>query len=114
MKLGVVEFLEKPVEPHILVTHVHDALRIDTERRRKSADMAAMKARLASVTPRESDLLRLLVMGNSNKEIAQHLKISIKTVANHRAHLLSKSQKALEYGGFGADRGAGGGVLRGP
>lgn len=92
MKLGVVDFLEKPVDPQTLVARVHEALRLDTEHRRQQADQAGMQQRLAGLTNRERDLLKLLVRGNSNKEIAAQLGISIKTVANHRAHLLAKTQ----------------------
>jgi FixJ family two-component response regulator len=59
---------------------------------KRAAEMAAIRRRMSTLTHRELDLLRLVVAGKPNKQIAADLGISIKTVANHRAHLMAKTQ----------------------
>ena len=56
------------------------------------AEQDGIRGRLTTLTPRELDLLRLIVAGLPNKGIAADLHISIKTVANHRANLMAKTQ----------------------
>jgi two-component system response regulator FixJ len=92
MKLGAVELLEKPFEPRVLLAAVerslHQALAL-YERRR---EQLATRDRLSSLTRRELDLLKLVVGGSSNKQIAIEMGISVKTVANHRANLMAKTK----------------------
>jgi len=91
MKLGVVDFLEKPVSPEVLIPKVQAAIELDAQRRVDAAGQAALRGRLVSLTVRERELLKLLVGGASNKIIAAELGISIKTVENHRAHIMEKT-----------------------
>jgi two-component system response regulator FixJ len=91
MKLGVLDFLVKPVDPDVLVEKVRAALDIDRQQRDDAAALVPVRARLASLTPRERQLLKLLVSGLANKQIANELGISIKTVENHRASLMLKT-----------------------
>jgi two-component system response regulator FixJ len=92
MKLQVLDFLEKPVDPHILLAKVHQALREDTARWREHRETEVIRQRIATVSSRERGLLELLIAGKSSKQIAANLDISIKTVANHRANLMAKMQ----------------------
>jgi two-component system response regulator FixJ len=94
MKLGAVDLLEKPFEPAKLLAAVQHALASGMANREKSQELSAIRQRMAHLTPRELELLKLVVVGSSNKQIAYQLGISIKTVANHRANLMAKT-KAL-------------------
>jgi two-component system response regulator DctR len=91
MKLGVVDFLEKPVSPGVLIPKVQAAMELDAQRRIDATGLAQLRQQLANLTPRERELLKLLVGGASNKIIAAELGISIKTVENHRAHIMQKT-----------------------
>jgi two-component system, LuxR family, response regulator FixJ len=90
MKLGVVDFLQKPVDHAILIDTVKQALRQDADQRRHDATRKDEIERINRLTPRERQLLGLLSRGRTSKEIAHALEVSVKTVDNHRAHLLSK------------------------
>jgi FixJ family two-component response regulator len=92
MRLGAVDFLQKPFDNQALLERVRHAmargrdLRIEAERR------GVAEARLASVSPREREVLALLVAGRMNKAIAAELGISAKTVEDHRASIMRKLQ----------------------
>jgi FixJ family two-component response regulator len=90
MKLGLVDFLQKPVDQAILVEAVRTALQQDEKRRADEATTQGATERLARLTPRERELLGFLAKGRTSKEIANALGVSVKTVDNHRAHLLTK------------------------
>ncbi len=92
MKLGVEDFLEKPVHPDILVTKVREALKVDAKLREERAKIEPVRQRLATLTERERDLLQHIVKGMPNKLIARAMGISIKTVENHRASLMRKAE----------------------
>jgi two-component system response regulator FixJ len=91
MKLGVLDFLVKPADPDLLLGKVQAALELDGHRRTDAAALDAIRARLAKLTGRETETLRLLVVGLANKEVAAQLGISIKTVENHRARIMLKT-----------------------
>jgi two-component system, LuxR family, response regulator FixJ len=92
MKLGAIDLLEKPFEPRALLDAVHGAIRNSIEQQRHRAEQDGIRKRLSKLTPRELVLLKLVVAGMPNKLIAAELGISIKTVANHRASLMKKTQ----------------------
>jgi FixJ family two-component response regulator len=91
MKLGVLDFLVKPVDPAVLISKVQAALELDAQQRSDAASLNVIRQRLSTLTAREEELLRLLVSGMANKNIAAELGISIKTVENHRANLMEKT-----------------------
>jgi len=91
MKLGVVDFLEKPADPHVLIPKINAAMALDLKRRTDAAGQAALRRRLSHLTLREGELLELVVCGMTNKVIARKLEISIKTVENHRARIMEKT-----------------------
>ncbi len=91
MKLGIIDFLEKPVEPQLLMNKVREALRLDARRRQEAAARDEACARMAHLTAREWEVVNLLAVGLSNKEIAANLVISVKTVENHRASIMTKT-----------------------
>jgi two-component system response regulator FixJ len=90
MKLGVVDFLQKPADHQTLIDTVQIALRKDAERRLEEAEHQKLLKRMSRLTPRERELLAMLAAGKTSKEIASVLTVSVKTVDNHRAHLLAK------------------------
>lgn len=92
MKLGAVEYMQKPFEPAELVSKVRAAMALDVAERKQASELAALIRRFAELTPREHELLKLLVAGNANKEIARTLGVALKTAINHRAHLMAKVQ----------------------
>jgi len=90
LKAGAVDFLQKPVPPQILVEKIRAA--IDTDRRAREAAMkhGDVKARVDRLTPRELQVMELLVKGETSKEIAYTLKLSVRTVEAHRRAVLRK------------------------
>jgi two-component system response regulator FixJ len=91
MKLGAVDFLEKPIEHRTLLNKVQQALAGYAAKRAEASEVEAIRARMATLTDRELELVRLIVRGLANKQIAGEMGISIKTVANHRANLMAKA-----------------------
>jgi FixJ family two-component response regulator len=94
MKLGAVDLLQKPFEPKTLIAAVRGALEKHADLLQRHSEQTAVRDRFAGLTPRELDLLKLVVAGRSSKQIAADLQISVKTVANHRASLLAKTGAA--------------------
>jgi RNA polymerase sigma factor (sigma-70 family) len=92
MKLGVADFLEKPIEHGILLAKIRELLAIDVHRREQREKSARLKQRVDRLTDREREVLSLLCEGKSTKEIAAQINISIKTVSIHRWHLMKKMQ----------------------
>ncbi|TVP78795.1 response regulator [Thioalkalivibrio sp.] len=87
---GALDFLEKPFHDDALIEGVRHALALDAEQRAEAADMAEVEERLASLTPRERQVLEALLDGQPNKLIARHLDVSVRTVEIHRGHLMQK------------------------
>jgi FixJ family two-component response regulator len=94
MKGGAVEFVEKPVDDRILVEHIRAAAGRHRAAlaERRSAD--GLRARLEALTPREREVLRLVVDGKSSRAIAELLGNRAKTVESHRAAILRKLDAA--------------------
>lgn len=92
MRLGAVDVLEKPTPREILLRRVSEAIARDAEQRQRAQERLATLDRLSRLTPRETELLDLIVAGRSNKQIGAELHIAEKTVANHRARLMDKMQ----------------------
>ena len=92
MKIGAVDFLEKPFDDEVLLTSVRSALlRREGEKKRDTA-RAEIDARIAALSNRERDVLSGLVAGHANKQIAFDLGISPRTVEIYRANLMNKMQ----------------------
>jgi len=90
VKEGAIDFLEKPFDYKQLVSLVQKCFERDASRRAERARRRAMGARLAQLTQREREVLELVVNGKLNREIAEALDISVKTVEAHRARLMEK------------------------
>lgn len=91
LKAGAVDFLLKPTPPKMLLERVRAAIDVDRQARMAAATGAAAAARLARMTPREREVMELLVAGKTSKEIAAALGVSVRTVEGHRRVVLSKA-----------------------
>ena len=90
MKAGAADFMEKPVDEQELLDAVHRALERDRRVRQEQAEVAELRRRLESLTPREREVLAHVVAGRLNKQIAAELGTSEKTVKVHRARVMEK------------------------
>ena len=90
MKLGAVDFIEKPFSEDLLLDCVQQAVQLDGKRRRAAVMTERARTRVALLSPRERGVLLELLKGKSNKEVAATLGISVKTVEVHRAHINEK------------------------
>ena len=92
LKKGAFDFFEKPFNDNDLATRIGEALALDANQRTASATVDSVKARLASLTSRERQIMDLVLTGKFNKVIADELNISMRTVEVHRANLFDKMQ----------------------
>ena len=90
MKAGAVEFLTKPFDDQLLLDAINGAIERDRERRRTAAQLAELQARFRTLTEREREVLKLVIAGRLNKQIADDLSLSVVTVKVHRAHVMRK------------------------
>ncbi|TDD90948.1 response regulator transcription factor [Saccharopolyspora karakumensis] len=92
MRLGAVDFLEKPYEPQRMLDVVQDQLREAEQCFTAHAERLRVRERVALLTPREREVLRLVVDGRSSQLIARDLGTSVKTVDVHRARIKAKTE----------------------
>lgn len=90
LKAGAVDFLQKPASPQLLLERIGAAIASDRQARALTSERAVITERLACLTPREREVLELLVVGKVSKEIAAALRVSIRTVEGHRRMVLWK------------------------
>ena len=91
LKRGAVDFIEKPFEQAALKQLVERMLREARERHMEKERRSLNEALLAKLTPREQQVLERIIHGRLNKQIADDLGISIKTVEAHRASIMNKT-----------------------
>jgi two-component system, LuxR family, response regulator FixJ len=92
MKIGAADFFEKPFDDDLLLASVRSALREQEGQKKRYAERAEIETRIAALSPRERDVLRGLIEGRANKQIAFDLGISPRTVEIYRANLMNKMQ----------------------
>ncbi|MEW6249155.1 MAG: response regulator transcription factor [Planctomycetota bacterium] len=90
LRAGAVDFLEKPVHDQLLLQRIRAALERDAATRREQERRSGTAARLAHLTPREREVLELVVAGRANKQIAAELGVTQKTVEVHRKRVMQK------------------------
>ena len=92
IKAGATDFLTKPVQAEALVAAVRSAIEQDAAARRALADSAEIRQRVASLTPREREVLAALAAGKLNKQIAAELGVVEQTVKFHRARIMERTR----------------------
>jgi FixJ family two-component response regulator len=92
MREGAFDFLQKPFNEQVLLDRVQEAVQFASAQRAARGWLAEIQARIDSLTARESDVMAGMVAGRLNKQIAEGLGISIKTVEQHRARVMEKLQ----------------------
>jgi FixJ family two-component response regulator len=92
MKAGAIELLTTPVKPSALFEAIRTAIAQDRRLRQRRAELATLRERLARLTPREREVLPLIVGGLLNKQAASELGISEVTLQIHRSQVMRKMQ----------------------
>jgi FixJ family two-component response regulator len=92
MKSGAVEFLTKPLKRHALLDAIQQALARDSVRRKEQADIVVLQKRYDLLSRRQHQVMRLVVSGLLNKQIASELGTTLVTVKLHRALVMRKMQ----------------------
>ena len=90
MKAGAVEFLTKPFRDQDLLDAVRSGIQLDRQGRKERAELAELRDGLRQLTPREREVMSLVVAGLLNKQIALRLGASEKTIKIHRGHVMQK------------------------
>jgi len=91
LKAGAVDFLQKPAPPKVLLDRVCNAIEVDRQTRATAAEGAVVREQLAHLTPRQREVMELLLAGKTSKEIATVLRVSVRTVEGHRRVVLAKT-----------------------
>lgn len=95
MKMGAIDFLEKPFSPEVLAERVREAFEIDLKNRAENEQKADLKHRLLALTAREREIADFIFANPgtaSSKDVARALDISPRTIDHHRARILEKMQ----------------------
>jgi len=108
VKRGAFDFVEKPFADNALVDRIEQALAKSATALLKQRDSVAVQRRLAELTERERDVMRLVIEGRPNKLIADELSISVRTVEVHRARVFEKMEvrSAVELANMLREHGA--------
>jgi len=93
-RAGAVDYMEKPFDSNILLTRMQEAIQKDLDTRVHSAEIRKLKKRLSQLTPRELEVMVLIVKGLSNKEAAKQLVVSNRTIDVHRSKIMEKMEAA--------------------
>lgn len=94
MKDGAIDFIEKPFRNQALLDTIHLAVTADAKARVRHTEKKRVHATLGKLTPRERQIMDLLLLGTTNKNVAADLGISTKTVDYHRSRIMAKTQVA--------------------
>lgn len=92
VQAGAIDFLEKPIRGHTLLDGVRAAIERDAESRRQRTERVDVESRMATLSPREREILDSVVAGKSNKVIAAEICRSHKTIETHRSNIMRKMQ----------------------
>lgn len=92
MKSGAIDFIEKPFNDEVLLDAIRRAIAFGEEQRSHQSEHLQIEERLQHLTPREREVMDRVTEGHSNKEIANSLGVSAKTIEAHRARVMEKMQ----------------------
>ncbi len=92
IKAGAIDFIQKPFNDQVLLDSVYRAIEVDEQQRGKAQKHAEIKHKMERLTPREREVLDLVVKGHRNKIIADELHISQSTVEVHRSRVMEKME----------------------
>lgn len=92
VQAGAVDFIEKPFRDQLLLDSVHRAIEKDAEMRGEASRLSEIHEHLNQLTPREREVLELVVSGMRNKNISEQLGITLSTVEAHRSRVMEKMQ----------------------
>jgi two-component system response regulator FixJ len=90
IKVGAFDFIEKPFDESRLLASIRDAVEKDHDAENERIELEKLRARFETLSQRQRQVMELAVQGFSNKEIGSRLKISPKTVENHRAWVMER------------------------
>ncbi len=90
IKVGAFDFIEKPFDEARLLASIRNAIDKQKQPEPGAAELAKLRARFDTLSTRQRQVMELAVTGLSNKEIGAQLKISPKTVENHRAWVMER------------------------
>lgn len=90
LKAGAFDFLQKPVPPKLLLERVQAAVESDRQVRNAIDQRGIVLHRIDDLTPREHEIMELLIDGQTSKKVASALQVSVRTVEGHRRMILSK------------------------
>jgi two-component system response regulator FixJ len=90
VKAGALDFLQKPVNDQVLLDRIRRAIELDARHRRRRTRIDAVLKCLERLTPRERQVMELVVAGKANKQMAKELSVSEKTIEVHRKHVMKK------------------------
>ncbi|MDH5324934.1 MAG: response regulator [Gammaproteobacteria bacterium] len=92
LKKGALDLLEKPVATLELISIVRKALALASEQQLREQEKESFNTRLECLTKREKQILESLIGGQSNKDLAKNMSLSVRTVETHRANILKKME----------------------
>ena len=92
LKGGAADFIEKPFNQQAFLDSVHRAIERDARLRAERASRAEVERRVGRLTPREREVMALVVTGSPNREIAVELGCSVKTIEVHRSRVMEKTE----------------------
>ncbi|MEO5338402.1 MAG: response regulator [Magnetospirillum sp. WYHS-4] len=88
---GALDFLQKPFDEEVLIERIREGIAKDVEQRRTAIEVAEIRQRVASLSPRERQVMDRVAEGDSNKVVALKLGIGVRTVETHRARVMEKT-----------------------
>jgi RNA polymerase sigma factor (sigma-70 family) len=92
VQAGAVDFIEKPFRDQILLDSVHRAIEMDAKKRGDASRLSEIREHLDQLTPREREVLDLVISGMRNKNISEQMGITLSTVEAHRSKVMEKMQ----------------------
>lgn len=92
MKSGAIDFIEKPFNDEALLDAIRRAIAYEEQQRNSHSEHLQVQERMSHLTPREYEVMTMVTDGRSNKEIANTLGVSAKTIEAHRARVMEKMQ----------------------